>query len=1122
MTRALWTFLQRVQRDPLFARSLFRAPAQTLDRVRGLHGQERARLLDLVRSGTLGRVFPPTIAKLWVGLGGYMKTYSVRRGEPIRACIAFAGGFEGPSDITNPVVSWTIIRVTGFQGVGEPVGDLAWTGAMGSMNPPNVGEPSWNAEEVGYGWPESFGWQDGDGNTSLVSVPDDAQLGLHAIVGSYGGNDLIPLFFLVRPRAAIKAARPIMLCWPWSTTLAYTDRVSTTGHIQFTNLYDSWEPTRLRHVSLDRPIQFRPYEHEAPLAIWKHLTETMQMSPELIDHCTSFDLDEQLGILSNSVLFISAGHDEYWSREMRDNVETFVEAGGNAAFFSANTCWWRVRFEGPDKRTMTCHKSALDDPAALVDPNEATGTWCSTNRPENLMTGVSYRRGTQGGVPDAKYTIPKTRKADPLLLGVSVATFPAIGTISTYESDGADFVVDDEGTPHATGADGSQNFTILATLDQTSVGIRQRGRATMGYFSRKNGGRVFTAGTTDWYKLLSDETVRTITTNVVTIFSKASSGPGSITPPPKRPHPGMDWRRLQATPSGHAIVTLVQGHLFLDDHDVETLRRTDPENPQTPFTDTSIHKRLNANGYGADLFGADLFAASDDGIDYIYLPIPNNSQSFASLKQNDQSQVPPDGRCQAIASIYDVGTRPCIYGMIQPTGESARFLYTFVEGGKPWRRLGRPIPDIVALAATDGKLFGVGTDQRIYCRDGTGVDQVWAPICPPPIPGGTTLSIAAYYGRLFALADPQPPHKAARHEKVGSQKSIDLPEPASPLGAFRLSPDRQNPALSDRAPLIPITPQTLSRGLYWRTANSSFGAIHPHMLFLDAYNQFAIGTLEASGHFTTTGGGALPINMVYSSVVRVSQDVVLFYDHQTQHSWLYRFYGDGTAELIQEDDWGERWEQIVYVHAANSSDPERLFFYRPDGDGNSVGLIGRFEADEQDRWSFVVEDHRGDYGRWDVVISTWSGRLLFYDRQLGAISWGQVDSLGKFTDEGGLGVDRGFEQLVPAGNEYVLFYKSGTYNQNSEGIALRISERGAEQVGLMGDFQAGWFGASANGLLLFLKKNIWTFPAVVTGAATAFGVFDAGGGNPLESLNEFPNSAFGTNWERIVGLGVLT
>jgi hypothetical protein len=53
MNRSLQEFLNRVRSDPLLARSLRYAPAQTLERVRGLSAQDRARLIDVARSGNL-------------------------------------------------------------------------------------------------------------------------------------------------------------------------------------------------------------------------------------------------------------------------------------------------------------------------------------------------------------------------------------------------------------------------------------------------------------------------------------------------------------------------------------------------------------------------------------------------------------------------------------------------------------------------------------------------------------------------------------------------------------------------------------------------------------------------------------------------------------------------------------------------------------------------------------------------------------------------------------------------------------------------------------------------------------------------------------------------------------
>src|SRR5262249_2999114 len=71
---------------------------------------------------------------------------------------------------------------------------------------------------------------------------------------------------------------------------------------------------------------------------------------------------------------------EYWSKEMRDNVENFVTNGGNAAFFSGNICWWRVRFED-DGNTMVCYKYKNFDPETIE--------WGDQGRSSASMTGVS-------------------------------------------------------------------------------------------------------------------------------------------------------------------------------------------------------------------------------------------------------------------------------------------------------------------------------------------------------------------------------------------------------------------------------------------------------------------------------------------------------------------------------------------------------------------------------------------------------------------------------------------------------------------------------------------------------------------------------------------------------------
>jgi hypothetical protein len=74
-----------------------------------------------------------------------------------------------------------------------------------------------------------------------------------------------------------------------------------------------------------------------------------------IDLVTSLDLHSRPDVLDAYRLYLSVGHDEYWSWEMRDTVERFVAAGGNVAFLSGTTAFWQVRIED-DGRSMVCWK----------------------------------------------------------------------------------------------------------------------------------------------------------------------------------------------------------------------------------------------------------------------------------------------------------------------------------------------------------------------------------------------------------------------------------------------------------------------------------------------------------------------------------------------------------------------------------------------------------------------------------------------------------------------------------------------------------------------------------------------------------------------------------------------
>ena len=105
------------------------------------------------------------------------------------------------------------------------------------------------------------------------------------------------------------------------------------------------------HVGYLRMNHLSPYGGSAGWPNWSlPFVEWAEREGYMIDVVTNADLEEHpelLGPESPYGLYLSVGHDEYWSGPMRDTVEAFIARGGNAAFLSGNTAFWQVRLEDP-------------------------------------------------------------------------------------------------------------------------------------------------------------------------------------------------------------------------------------------------------------------------------------------------------------------------------------------------------------------------------------------------------------------------------------------------------------------------------------------------------------------------------------------------------------------------------------------------------------------------------------------------------------------------------------------------------------------------------------------------------------------------------------------------------
>jgi len=335
------------------------------------------------------------------------------------------------------------------------------------------------------------------------------------------------------------------------------------------------DPQMAAHVGYLQLNKLSPWAGSAGWPDWElPFLEWTERNGYAIDVVTNADLEDHprlLGEDSPYRLFLSVGHDEYWSGPMRDTVEGFIGRGGHAAFLSGNTSFWQIRLDdhtldGPAAAMVGYKGRFKDDPVYGTDRiGELTSIWSDhlIGRPENQMTGVSFSRGgyhrigkrVTGGA--GGYTV---HRADHWLFeGTGLGYGDVLGARATtvgYECDGCDLTYRD-GLPYPTGTDGTPpDFEILGTApaahftrttatrppapnepseiefiasrlfdsrDPIDVERIAHGHAVLGTYTSPSGGVVVTSGSTDWAHGLAgrDPQVERITANLLDRLGRA-------------------------------------------------------------------------------------------------------------------------------------------------------------------------------------------------------------------------------------------------------------------------------------------------------------------------------------------------------------------------------------------------------------------------------------------------------------------------------------------------------------------------------------------------------------------------------------------------------------------------
>jgi hypothetical protein len=356
------------------------------------------------------------------------------------------------------------------------------------------------AYKTGCGWPVRHSWR----------LPADLRSGFYRVVSTCarpdGSRFMQHHFFVVRPSAATRRGRLLMLL-PTCTWMSYND---WGGANHYEGIDGPGGDRAAPVLSLERPwarglVWLPPgaprtmtnppaergdapvyaskewayangFSHYYGSAGWaqfdRHFVEWAEREGYALDIVTQTDLHYRPELLDAYRCVVIAGHDEYWSWEMRDALEAFTERGGRVARFGANFLW-QIRLED-EGRIQVCHKfrAPAEDPVrGTTDSRRMTTIWEAPEVawPGSTTVGVNGVEGLYAGwgnfMPRGQRGFTVYRPEHWVFRDTGLCygdVFGAEARIFGYEVDGLDYTFHD-GLPYPTGRDGAAtDIEILA------------------------------------------------------------------------------------------------------------------------------------------------------------------------------------------------------------------------------------------------------------------------------------------------------------------------------------------------------------------------------------------------------------------------------------------------------------------------------------------------------------------------------------------------------------------------------------------------------------------------------------------------------------------------------------
>jgi hypothetical protein len=230
-----------------------------------------------------------------------------------------------------------------------------------------------------------------------------------------------------------------------------------------------------------------------------------------VSYMAGVDSDRRGNLIRNHKVFLSVGHDEYWSGAQRANMTAARDAGVNLQFLAGNEGYWRARYEASADSSRTAYRTLVTYKEtwanAKIDPNaQWTGTWRDPRfasrangggMPENELIGTAY----MVNFSDLALTVQQAEGRYRLWRNTSLATTTATRTTLAPHTVGyeSNEVLDNGFSPPGL-------IKLSTTTGDVPQYLRDFGstvtpgttRHNLTLYKAPSGALVFSAGTVQW------------------------------------------------------------------------------------------------------------------------------------------------------------------------------------------------------------------------------------------------------------------------------------------------------------------------------------------------------------------------------------------------------------------------------------------------------------------------------------------------------------------------------------------------------------------------------------------------------------------------------------------------